>query len=127
MALDVTGIGTALSAVDDLVGKFFPDKTAVEKAQISAAFQAYQAQTDIDKAEAQSSDPLQHWRGGMGWVCVAGYAWVFVIQPVLSAILAAWGSHVVLPVIDIGPLATLTAGMLGLGALHVTGQVNGVK
>jgi hypothetical protein len=127
MAVDLTGIGTAVSAVDSIIGKFFPDKTEIEKAQISAAFQAFQAQTDIDKAEAQSSDPLQHWRGGMGWVCVAGYFHNFIFQPLFTDLMAILGKHAVLNPLDIGPLATLTAGMLGLGALHVTGQVNGVK
>lgn len=125
MAVDVTGIGTALSAVDDIIGKFFPDKTAVEKAQIQAAFQAYAAQTNIDQAEAASTDPLQHWRGGMGWVCVLGYFHNFIFQPLFTDVVAMLGKHVVLSPLDIGPLATLTAGMLGLGGLHVVQQING--
>ena len=81
--------------------------------------------TDIDKAEAQSSDPLQHWRGGLGWVCVAGYAWNFVGGPLTNAVAAALGHPLNLPSLDIGPLATLTLGMLGLGGLHVAERVNG--
>jgi hypothetical protein len=127
MAVDVTGIGTALSAVDDIIGKFFPDKTAIEKAQIQAAFSAYTAQTNIDQAEAASADPLQHWRGGLGWVCVAGYAYQFVIEPLAAAVAVAVGHPLALPTLDMGSLMSLTAGMLGLGALHVTGQINGVK
>lgn len=127
MGLDVTGVGAVATAVDDIIGKFFPDKTEVEKAQIQAAFAAYTAQTNIDQAEAASSDPLQHWRGGLGWVCVAGYGYQFVIEPIAAAIAVAFSHPLALPTLDMGSLMSLTAGMLGLGALHVTGQINGVK
>jgi hypothetical protein len=68
---------------------------------------------------------LQHWRGGLGWVCVAGYFWNFVGGPLTNAVAAAFGHPLNLPSLDIGPLATLTLGMLGLGGLHVAERVNG--
>jgi len=123
--MDITGIGAAITAAKDIVNTFFPNKTEEEKAQMAAMVQAMQAQTDIDKAEAQSSDPLQHWRGGLGWTCVMGYFWNFVGQPLTNAISAAFGHPLALPSLDIGPLATLTLGMLGLGGLHVAERVKG--
>lgn len=125
MAIDVSGIGTAATAVKDVLGMFFPDKTEQEKAQIAAAVSLVQAQTDIDKSEAQSSDPLQHWRGGLGWVCVAGFGYQFVLQPLLATALTIAGHPVALPSLDLGQLSTLTAGMLGLGAMHVTERIKG--
>ena len=125
MAADLTGIGAAAEAAKGIIGMFFPDKTEQEKAQLSAALALIQSQTDIDKAEAQSSDPLQHWRGGLGWVCVGAYGWNFVAQPLVTAVAAVLGHPVSLPPLDIGPLATLTLGMLGLGGLHVTERVKG--
>lgn len=119
MGLDVTGIGTALSAIDDIVGKFFPDKTAEDQAKIAAVLSQIQAQTNIDQAEAQSTDPLQHWRGGLGWVCVLAYLNNFVIVPYCTA----FGLHV--PTIPSEDLFTLTGGMLGLGGMHVYQQVKG--
>ena len=104
---------------------FFPDKTEEDKAKLAASLALIQTQTDIDKAEAQSRDPLQHWRGGLGWVCVAGYAWNFVGGPLTNAMAAAVEHPLNLPSLDIGPLATLTLGMLGLGGLHVAERVNG--
>jgi hypothetical protein len=68
---------------------------------------------------------LQHWRGGLGWVCVAGYFWNFVGGPLTNAAAAAVGHPLNLPSLDLGPLATLTLGMLGLGGLHVAERVNG--
>lgn len=125
--MDITGIGAAATAAKDILGMIFPDKTESEKAQLAATLALVQAQTDIDKAEAVSSDPLQHWRGGLGWVCVFAYAWNFVLEPMVHAGCAIAGHPgITLPTLDIAPLAELTLGMLGLGALHVTEKVKGV-
>src|SRR5581483_2133639 len=125
--MDLTGIGEAATAVQKVVGMFFPDKTAEEQMKLSATLSLLNAQTDIDKAEAQSSDPLQHWRGGLGWVCVAGYAYNFVLQPLLVAGAAALGHPITLPQMDLVQRATLTLGMLGLGTLHVTERIQGAS
>jgi len=124
MALDPLTAG--LDLANNIVGKIWPDKTAHEQQELAALLSQLTAQTDIDKAEAASSDPMQHWRGGMGWVCVAAYAWDFVLQPLTMTGAVIAGHPVVLPQLDIGPLSTLTLGMLGLGGLHVTERVKGV-
>ena len=123
MALDPISAGLDLATT--IVQKIWPDRSAQEQQQLAAMLQQLTAQTDIDKAEAQSSDPLQHWRGGLGWVCTAAYAYNFVLEPLLSAISTLAGHPVVLPNLDIGPLSTLTLGMLGLGGLHVVERVKG--
>jgi Holin of 3TMs, for gene-transfer release len=117
MALDPLSAGLELATT--FVQRFFPDKTAEEQAQMAGMLQQLTAQTDIDKAEAQSTDPLQHWRGGMGWVCTLAYFYNFVGQPLIVAIASISGHPLNLPSLDIGPLSTLTLGMLGLGGLHV--------
>ena len=123
MALDPLTAG--LDFATTIVQKIWPDKSQQEQQELAGMFQQLTAQTDIDKAEAQSTDPLQHWRGGLGWVCTAAYAWNFVLNPLLSAISTLAGNPVVLPNLDIGPLSTLTLGMLGLGGLHVVERVKG--
>lgn len=115
---DITGIGEAATAAEKILGMIFPDKTAVEIQKMSGAFALITAQTDIDKAEAQSSDPLEHWRGAMGWTCAIAYFNNFVLMPWANA----FGLHV--PAIDMTTLGELTAGMLGLGAMHVYQKVN---
>ena len=123
MALDPLTAGLDLATT--IVQKIWPDKSQQEQQELAGMFQQLTAQTDIDKAEAQSTDPLQHWRGGLGWVCTAAYAYNFVLNPLLSAISTLAGNPVVLPNLDIGPLSTLTLGMLGLGGLHVVERVKG--
>mgnify|MGYP006268518983 CR=1 FL=1 len=121
MALDPLSAGLELATT--FVKRFFPDKTAEQQAEMAGMLQQLTAQTDIDKAEAMSSDPLQHWRGGMGWVCTIAYAYNFVLEPLIVALASISGHPVTLPGLDIGPLSTLTLGMLGLGGLHVTERV----
>lgn len=45
--------------------------------------------------------------------------------PLTNAVAASFGHPLNLPLLDIGPLATLTLGMFGLGGLHVGEWVNG--
>jgi hypothetical protein len=125
--MDITGIGEAATAAQKIIGMFFPDKTAEEQAKLSASLSLLTAQTDINKVEAASSDRLQHWRGGLGWVCSFSYAYNFVLQPLIVACAAIANHPVVLPSLDISALATLTFGMLGLGGLHVSERIKGVS
>lgn len=122
---------TPISAVADLaktaINAIWPDKTEQEKAQLAAAVSLVQGQLSINQTEAASSDPLQHWRGGLGWVCTFAYGYNFVMQPLMVAAATLAGHPVELPVIDIAPLATLTLGMLGLGGLHVAERVKGAS
>lgn len=134
MGIDVTGVGSALTAINGILGKFFPDKGQAERdaaaaalAEMQAQAAAAAAQTEIDKAEAQSSDPLQHWRGGAGWVCVIALAWAFILEPIAAAACAIAHVTVTLPALDTGPLMELMLGMLGLGTLHVYQQVKGAS
>ena len=117
--MDLTGIGQAATAAKDILGMIFPNKTEEEKSKIAGVVSLVLAQTDINKAEAQSTDPLQHWRGGMGWVCALAYLNNFLLAPYAIA----FGLH--LPQVDMTQLGELTVGMLGLGGLHVYQKVNG--
>jgi hypothetical protein len=116
--MDIAGIGEAATAAKNILGMFFPDKTQEEISKLSATVALLQSQTDINKQEAASSDPLEHWRGGMGWVCVLAYFNNFILAP-----WAASFGHPV-PMVDTTTLAELTLGMLGLGGMHVYQQVN---
>jgi Holin of 3TMs, for gene-transfer release len=119
MGLDISGIGEVATAAKSILGMIFPDKTEEEKAKMAAAMSLIQAQTQIDNTEAASADPLQHWRGGLGWVCTLAYFNNFILVPWATSF-----GHVI-PTIEFEPLAALTAGMLGLGGMHVYQQVQG--
>lgn len=123
MALDPITAGLDLATT--IVQKIWPDETAEKQQQLAAVLSLVQGQMAINQAEAQSTDPLQHWRGGLGWVCTAGYAWDFVIQPLISTVSVALSHPVVVRSLDISELSTLTLGMLGLGGMHVYQQVKG--
>ena len=124
--MSISGAGEIADLIKDGLDKIWPDKSEAEKQQATILLTSLQGQLNIDTAEAQSADPLQHWRGGMGWVCVAGYGWNFVLQPLIATISTAYGHPITLSPLDIGPLATLTLGMLGLGGLHVAERMKGV-
>jgi len=125
MALDPITAGLDLAST--IVGKIWPDKSAQEQQQLAGALAMITAQTDINKAEAQSTDPLQHWRGGLGWVCVAAYAWNYVLCGAITTIAAFMHNPVSLAKMDMSELSTLTLGMLGLGGLHVAERVKGAS
>jgi hypothetical protein len=118
-------ITAALDFASGIVSRIWPDKTAQEQQQLAAVLAMVQGQLSINQAEATSSDPLQHWRGGLGWVCVLGYLWNFVLDPLTNAIAAIAGHPLNLPPLDITQLSTLTLGMLGLGGLHVAERIKG--
>lgn len=126
MGLDVTGIGTAVTGVKDILGMFFPDKTDEEKAKMAQAFQIMQLQATADQGQnavnqAEASQPGFHFRDGAGWVCVAGFA-VNVLRPLVE-----WGSTFVghpvsLPGMDTSETLPMLLGLLGLGGMHVYQQ-----
>lgn len=125
MAMSITGVGEVADLIKTGINAIWPDKTETEKAQLAAGMALIQGQLSINQTEAASTDPLQHWRGGLGWVCVFAYCFNFVIQPLLIAVTHLAGKPVILPPIDIGPLSALTLGMLGLGGLHVAERIKG--
>jgi hypothetical protein len=113
MGLDVAGLGALAQSAKGILGMIFPDKTEIEVQKLAASLALIQGQMQIDQTEAQSTDPLEHWRGGLGWVCVLSYLNNFILVPWATA----FGVHV--PALDIAPLSALTLGMLGLGGMHV--------
>ena len=123
MALDPLTAGMDLAQT--VVSRIWPDKTQEEKEQLAAVLSMIQGQMDINKAEAQSTDPLQHWRGGLGWVCVMGYAWNYVLSGLVVTIGGLLNHPIVVQKMDMSELSTLTLGMLGLGGMHVYQQVKG--
>lgn len=139
MALDIAGIGAAAQAAKGILGMFFADKTEEEKARIAAAFAVIQAQNDTNKIEAASpSFWVSGWRPGVGWVCVAALAMVYIPKAVVLTfvwtyqcivILNAWhgGALPVLPLYpDLGvtDLLGLLMSMLGIGGLRTLEKLN---
>lgn len=121
MALDpVTAV---LNIGSQLIDRFIPDKAAAQAAkdqlaasQSSAEFQLMAAQIQVDNSEAQSTDPLQHWRGALGWVCTSAFGYHYVLFPIVARL--GYFTDV-----DTSTMYPLLLGMLGLAGAHVTERV----
>jgi len=97
-------------------------KEQIEQQMMTAMTSLVQGQLAINQKEAEhASIFVAGWRPAIGWICGAGLAWNFIIQPLIS-----WGAFLVpgapdlsgAPQLDVGELMTLLMGMLGLGGLR---------
>ena len=130
------GVSTLAGKVVDTVNKFIPDANAkaaaqaeIEKLLTTQDFQLAQGQEDIDKVEAASSSFfVSGWRPGVGWVCVTGLLYQFLIYPIFEW-LNAWLKLTPTnpPGLDMGTLLTLLGGMLGLGSMRTYEKLKGVQ
>lgn len=119
-------IGTAFLPLINRVLDFIPDPAAKQKAQLEMQAKLIEIvttesanQAEINKIEAGNTNVfVSGWRPAIGWVCATGFAWVYLVQPVVLWIAALNHVTAVLPVIDNGNLMELTMGMLGMGALR---------
>ncbi|MGW8177366.1 MAG: 3TM-type holin [bacterium] len=94
---------------------------AYDKAQM-------EAQLAVNQAEAQSSSTFKGgWRPAVGWVCVLGLAYTYLLRPTFPWLLTVLGvSAPPLPEIDVFDLLVLVTGMLGLGGMRSFEKSRGV-
>ena len=128
MGLDLTGIGAVASVAGGIIDRFFPDKTAEQKAQFAAALTELQGQLDINRAEAASNSMfVAGWRPFVGWVCGVGFGVQFCSGPLLEWLASLAGHPVKFPSLDLGAMMPLLLGMLGLGGMRSYDKVKGVE
>ena len=99
---------------------------AGELAQLEAEVKLATGQMEINKIEAANPSVfVSGWRPAVGWVCVLGLVYTFLVQPLLS-----WVSGIraipVPPQLDMGDLVTLLCGLLGMGGLRTYEKVQRV-
>ena len=134
--LDITGIGTAVTGVKEILGMFFPDKTEEERAKLAATLQMMQGQMDVNKQEAASSSLfVAGWRPSVGWVCSLSLAMLYIPKAVVMTIIwtkAAWAASLVagqaipaFPDLGVGDLIGLLLAMLGMAGLRSWDKKNG--
>ena len=134
MGLDALGIGAIADLAKDLVGRFFPDKTEAEKAQMSLILTTMQnqmamnqGQMDANKVEAANPSLfVSGWRPFVGWVCGSACAWNWVGLPVVLFIAKAAGHAVDVKPADLTQMLPLLMGLLGMGALRTYEKTQGV-
>lgn len=140
MALDP--LTAALEIGGKVLDKLFPDPIEREKAeyalwklkqdgqlaQLSADTTLATGQLEVNKAEASSGNTYaSSWRPTVGYVCIAGLGYTFILQPLLPWIAALCGATVPpLPALDTDVLMTLLLGMLGIGGLRSFDKTKGV-
>jgi hypothetical protein len=136
----VSAVAEGVSAITGFVGRFFPDKSQIERDKAQAELQVIMsdhaesmAQIAVDAAEATSPDRLNHWRGALGWVVSGAFAWHYIVLRMLQWLYAfcianGWAFHMPSPPdltqSELSTLWELAAVMLGSHAVpHITGAV----
>ena len=126
-----------------LIERFFPDPAAAQAAKIelfkmqqSGELAALAASTDLAKAQiavnqAEASSGslfIAGWRPSVGWICVLGLFYEFLLSPLLPWALTAFGHPVPdLPDLPTETLMTLLLGMLGLGGMRTVEKIKGAE
>lgn len=138
MGLDITGFGAVANFATNVIDRFVPDATANaaaknalaaamlngQLAQAAAETDLLKAQVGVDQAEAANTNWfVAGWRPAVGWVCVLGLLYSFVVRPLAGGVAAKHG--VPLEALDMGTLGTLLFGMLGLGAARTIEKIQG--
>lgn len=111
-----------------LIDRLWPDPSQADAAKLelyklheSGELARISGQTDINKIEASNPSLLvSGWRPMVGWVCVAGLGYQFLVYPI------AHGYMTNIAQLDMGTLLTLLMGMLGLGGLRTLEKINDV-
>ena len=130
-------VSALIAPLTGVLDKVVPDATerarlAHEIATMSDqhAQQALLAQLEINKAEAASGSVFKGgWRPAVGWVCAMSFAYNFLAYPIAGALYGIYGSYEwteVAPVLDMGPMMTVLAGMLGIGSLRTYEKQQGL-
>ena len=129
------GITEALGIGLKIIDKFIPDPELKAKAktelltmdltEFKEIVQSDIAQSKVNAVEAESESLFKSgWRPAVGWTCVAGLIYTFILRPFLIFTLNILAVYYqiqidqlpVLPSLDINELMTLLFGLLGLGA-----------
>ena len=130
-----------LPLIGKIVDKIIPDPVAAAEAKQRAAALAMQGelayldadvklavgQMEINKEEARDPSLFKSgWRPAVGWLCVAGFAYMAVVRPLVPWVVAVAGLNVPpLPPIDTAEIGALLFGMLGLGGMRSAERIKG--
>lgn len=128
-------ITAVTNVVNTVLGRVLPDKVAKDaataelaKIQLSGELAQITGQLDINKVEAASSNWfVSGWRPAVGWVCVLGLFYSFIVQPLGTWGAALVGHPVVAPQLNIEQLFALLLPLLGISAQRTIEKLNGVE
>lgn len=125
-----------ITPIIDKVLSFIPNPIEREKVRaeqlselLKILAQADQAQAEINRVEASNEHWfVSAWRPGCAWVCVAAFAWTYVIEPILCFLLTTFGAQCpITPKLDMAAMMPVLTGMLGLAGLRSWDKYNNTK
>jgi hypothetical protein len=95
---------------------------------LDAEVELAKEQIKTNQIEAASPDLFRGgWRPASGWVCVAGFAYMALVRPLLPWVIQVCGGTAPpLPAIDLDMLMVLLGGQLGLGGFRTYERVKGL-
>lgn len=127
--------------IGTVLDKVLPDPQAAAEAKLKALEMAQKGelaaldadvrlalgQLEVNRAEAATDVFRGGWRPFSGWVCGAGLAYSFLVQPLLPWLVGVvLGKQLpALPGIDVDTLLVLLAGLLGLGSMRSFERLKG--
>lgn len=135
-------VTAALEVGNKLIDHFFPDATKQAEArqkllelqqqgvlaQLTSDTQLAQAQADINKIEAASTNWfIAGWRPACGWMCTLALGYVAIIDPISRFIALTMGYKGLFPVIDTSITLQILLGLLGLGAMRTVEKRTGTE
>ena len=128
-------IAALLPIIGSVLDRIIPDKNGAEKAKqeietalIKNATELNIAQAETNKIEAaHRSIFVAGWRPCLGWVAALGFAWMFVIAPLLQWVMLVSGNALPLPQFQTDVLLELTFAMLGLAGLRTYEKTKGIS
>lgn len=98
-----------------------------ELAWLDADVRLAVGQMDINKEEAKDPSLFKSgWRPAVGWLCVAGFAYMAVVRPLVPWLVQATGFQVPpMPPVDTSEIMAILMGMLGLGGMRTAERLKG--
>lgn len=106
---------------------------ALEAAAQNMEALAASGQIDLNKIDAQSGSSFKGgWRPALGWVCVSGLAYTFLVKPLgwwmLQTYYIVRGENILvpaMPTLDTSELLALTLSLLGFGGYRMYEKTKG--
>lgn len=112
----------AVTAIGNVFDKLFTsddERRQAEQVLTKIRQEPAMVQAEINKIEAaHRSVFVAGWRPFIGWVCGLGFAWAFIIQPLLGWVVAIEGLTITPPVLATDDMMELVVALLGLGVMR---------
>jgi len=130
-----------IPVVGKVIDKLFPDPNVAAEAKfklldlqqkgelawLDADVKLAMGQMEINKEEAKDPSLFKSgWRPAVGWLCVAGFAYMAVVRPIVPWVATVAGANVPpMPPVDTSEIMAILMGMLGLGGMRTAERLKG--